>query len=217
MTMRPAPDLGPDAPVPAALAQMLTRQSNSSLGEPGPTDEQLSLILAAATTVPDHGQLVPWRLVVVRDEARDAFGDALADAGREALGGQGGAKADKLRGKAFLAPALVVLVARPRPDGKVPEWEQVASAACTGYALALAAHYLGLGAVWKSAAFLDGTALRRELVLGDHERLLGWVNIGTPRKVEPRHARPALAEVVTELDPVSRSSRAYHRHRPADS
>jgi nitroreductase len=206
MTDTPAPA----GEVPAALALLLARQSSSHLAAPGPTTDQLALILAAATTVPDHGQLAPWRLVVVRDDARNAFGDALAAAGVEAMGDDAAKKADKLRGKAFLAPALIVLIASPSPDAKVPVWEQVSSASCTGYAIALAAHYLGLGAVWKTAPFLEGTLLREMLALQEGEHVLGWVNIGTTRENdEPRHGRPELSDVVTELDPVSRTARVY--------
>ena len=60
-----------------------------------------------------------------------------------------------MRGKAFAAPCAVMLIASPRLESNVPEWEQVASASCTGYAVVLGATALGLGAVWKSAAVLD--------------------------------------------------------------
>jgi nitroreductase len=196
--------------VPEPLAALLARQSTANLVSPGPTDDQLALILASATTVPDHGQLVPWRLVVVRDEAREVFGDALAAAGREAMGDEGAKKADKLRGKAFLAPALIVLIASPSTEAKVPVWEQTSSASCTGYAIALAAHYLGLGAVWKSAPFLDGAALRTVLGLVEGEQVLGWVNVGTVREGgEPQHARPQLTDVVTEVDAALGRVRSY--------
>jgi nitroreductase len=89
-------------------------------------------------------------------------------------------------------------------------WEQVSSASCTGYAMALAAHALGYGAVWKSSNFLEGAALRDALGLREAERVLGWVNLGTgPEKAGPEHARPALADVVTELDATTRRPRAY--------
>lgn len=200
----------PTADVPAALAALLARQSTANLSAPGPTDDQLALILAAATTVPDHGQLVPWRLVVVRDKAREVFGDALAAAGVEAMGEDGAKKAEKLRGKAFLAPAFIVLIASPSPEAKVPVWEQLSSASCTGYAIALAAHYLGLGAVWKSASFLDGSVLRAVLGLVEGEQVLGWVNLGTARDGgEPQHARPELSDVVTEVDAALGRVRSY--------
>lgn len=48
------------------------------LGEPGPDATQLQRLLAAAIRVPDHGKLAPWRLLLIRGEARRQLGAALA-------------------------------------------------------------------------------------------------------------------------------------------
>jgi nitroreductase len=72
------------------------------------------------------------------------------------------------------------MIASPQLDSNVPEWEQVATASCTGYAMVLGATALGLGAVWKSAAVLDTDPVRELFGLAPHEKLLGWVNLGSP-------------------------------------
>ena len=146
-------------------------------------------MVRAAATSPDHGNLRPWRLVYVEGEARARFGDALADAGLSINPELPESLQVKLRSKAFVGPALLVIVASLRPEAKVDVWEQQATAACAGFAVVLAAEALGLGAVWKSAPFRDGPELRRLLDLGEHELLLGWVNVGqhaTGRALSPR-------------------------------
>lgn len=79
----------------------------------------------------------------------------------------------------------------------MPEWEQVASAACAGYAITLAAHALELGAVWKSAPFVDAPAVRACFELAVDEQLLGWINLGHPDPHEssrpPLDTRPDLS------------------------
>jgi nitroreductase len=162
----------------AALESLLSRRSVSSFIGSAPTTAELTAILHAAVTVPDHGGLHPWRLVVVTGDARGAFGDALADAAREHAPHLDEKKLDRVRAKAFVAPALIALVARVDTGAKVPVWEQVASAACAGYAITLAAHQLGLGAMWKSSPFVDGAQLRTTLDMGDDDQFLGWVNVG---------------------------------------
>jgi nitroreductase len=152
-----------------------------------PDGPALDRILEAATTVPDHGGLRPWRFTVVTGEGRHRFGDALV-AGLHDLKGPDvpeGAVA-KMRGKAFAAPCAVVLIASPDPGSNVPVWEQVASASCTGYAMVLAATGLGYGAVWKSAAVLDTEPVRTLFALTEDEQLLGWVNIGTAGRTSTR-------------------------------
>ena len=46
----------------------------AKLTEPGPSPEELDVILRCATRVPDHGKLTPWRIQVVQGEARGRLG-----------------------------------------------------------------------------------------------------------------------------------------------
>lgn len=191
----------PAAPPTSLVDVMLTRRSISKLVEPGPTDGELDTLLQAATTVPDHAGLQPWRFAVVRGAGRGRFGDALAAAAVEAEGGSPDTRAG-VRDKAFAAPALIAVIAAPRVDAKIPEWEQTTSAASSGYAITLAAHALGLGASWRSTAHLEGAALRELLGMAPTDRLLGWVNLGTPVEDAAPTARepPDLDALVTRLD-----------------
>ena len=62
------------------LDLLLARRSVSanSLAEPGPNAAELELILRAASRVPDHKKLVPWRFILFQGEARAEFGKVLA-------------------------------------------------------------------------------------------------------------------------------------------
>jgi nitroreductase len=167
-----------------------------------PDDRALAQILDTATTVPDHGNLRPWRFAVVTGPGKQRLADALAEGLHLTRGADlPEAQVAKMRNKAFAAPCTVVLIASPHPDSNVPVWEQVASASCTGYAVVLAAIALGFGAVWKSAAVLDTPPVRSLFGLSEEERLLGWVNIGTPDHHAKRPVVPAdLSALVTVID-----------------
>ena len=108
----------------------------------------------------------------------DAFGDALAAAAAEQRTDLDDDTRERIRSKAFVAPALIAVSAHVEPTAKVPVWEQVASATCAGYAIALAAHQLGLGAIWKSAPVHEGSAIEKALDLSPDDVFLGWVNLG---------------------------------------
>ncbi len=177
------------------LDLILNRRSDLALLEPGPDADQLDLLLRAATTVPDHKLLRPYRFVVVPEDAQERFGDALASALAADSPGADQASLDKARSKAFAAPTRIVLIASPQ-RARVPEWEQKATAACCGYAIVLAASALGLAAIWKSAGVMAGGDLDELLGLEPSEQVLGWVNVGTrasdaadlePRTVELRY------------------------------
>lgn len=190
------------------LDLVMSRRSATLLTEPGPSREQLERILLAAGTVPDHGLLRPYRFVVAEGEGRARFGDALASVAAGRRPDAPPTLFEKVRAKAFRSPALVVLVASPKP-GKIEIWEQNATAACAGYALVLAAHALGVGAVWKSVPFTKGPALTEALGLSETEEMLGWVHLGTEARPDARSGAAArapldLGAAVTVLDGTSR-------------
>jgi nitroreductase len=182
------------------LETLLTRRSESRLAEPGPSMGEVAQILRAATTVPDHGRLRPWRLVVVAGDSRGAFGDALVAVAQAADPELGKRKADKMKAKVFDAPMLIALAACVRTDTSIPKWEQVASAACMGYVITLAAHELGYGAIWKTSPFLDGAAMRTLLDLKKRDVPLGWINLGRHVKASPPRQDADLTNIVRVLD-----------------
>ena len=171
-------DAGPDRGWLSALAAPRPEPARDGVAPDLTTVER---ILGAATTVPDHGRLRPWRFAVVTGAGRERFADALVAGLHERQGPEvPEAAVTKMHGKAFAAPCAVVIIASPDPDSNVPVWEQVASASCTGYAVVLGATGLGYGAVWKSAAVLDTGPVRSLFGLAPSEQLLGWVNVGSP-------------------------------------
>ncbi len=69
--------------MPDALALLQQRHSVPSrqLGEPAPDEATLHALLEAAIRVPDHGKLVPFRLIRLQGEAKLRFGERLAAIG----------------------------------------------------------------------------------------------------------------------------------------
>lgn len=169
------------------------------LGEPGPTPEQLERLLTAAIRVPDHGKLMPWRLLLIRGEDRARLGAALAEIHVRVDPGVPPAVVQKDRDRFNFAPLIVAVIARVEPNHpKVPEQEQVLSAGYIAYNLLLGAQALGFGAqILTGWAAYDRDAARL-LGLGQNERIVAFVHIGTARETAPERIRPTLAEVVSE-------------------
>lgn len=184
----------------ARLAFLTRRTSAIRLAAPAPSTDELRSIVLAATAVPDHARLRPYRFVVVSGDARETFGTALALAAVEK---NPGAQpfADKVKMKAYFGPLLVAVIASPRPGASVPVWEQEATAACAGFGLVLAAEALGYGAVWKSAPVHEGKAITSTLQLRDDgsEKLLGWVNIGTRADTPLNRPKVDVDSLITTL------------------
>jgi nitroreductase len=189
-----------DAPVPS-IEFLNQRRSVPSrqLGAPGPDAAQLEHLLQAAIRVPDHGKLVPWRLLLIRGEARARLGTGLAAIHARNAPDIAPAALEKDRERYNSAPLIVVVIARIETDHpKIPAQEQLLSAGCVAYNLLLGAQALGFGAQWLTgwAAYdRDSAAL---LGLAANEHVVGFVHVGTARDFAPERTRPALPEVVSE-------------------
>ena len=74
----------PSADDTAGLAAALIKSRQTilpkRLGAPGPNVAELAAILQAAAHAPDHGQLTPWRFVLVPDTSRTLLADVFAEA-----------------------------------------------------------------------------------------------------------------------------------------
>ncbi len=172
------------------LDLLLHRQSASAkrLLAPGPNDAELHMIVAAALTAPDHGDLKPWRFLIIPDTSRDALADLFAAAAERDTPGSG----DKAREKSRNAPCLVAIIARITPDHKIPVAEQYASVGAAMAHMLLAANALGYGAVVLSGARTRDPDFKAGLGLDAAEDLVGFVNIGTLGEAGKPKTRPSL-------------------------
>jgi nitroreductase len=179
-------------PNPSALQALLQRLSVPSrlLGEPGPDEAQLHTLLTAAVRVPDHGKLTPWRFLRIRGDERRKLGDVLAARQLERDPEAPPAVVEKDRQRFDHAPLVLAVVGVIVPGHKVPEQEQLLSAGCSCFALLQAAQALGFGAQWLTGWAAYDPAVAARLGLAAHERIVGFIHIGTPREPAPERPRP---------------------------
>lgn len=159
-----------------SLELLTTRRSTKNLTAPAPDELQLDTILQAAGQVPDHGDLRPWRFVVIKSEAGMArFRQLLKDSvehfnfGEEAM-----QKAERVGN---MAPLVLAAVAKPQA-GK-PEWEQHLSAGCAVYAAQLAAKAQGFDNVWITGMWVNSPLLREAFACTEKEKIIALLMIGT--------------------------------------
>lgn len=162
-----------------ALDLLLGRVSVSRLCEPAPDAAQLDLLFRAAFRAPDHGQLRPWRFLVVEGEGRERLGELLAEAVRQQPDAEVKAQ-EKARKMPLRAPMLVVAIGSPRPHAKVPESEQLLTVGCAVHGMLLAAQALGLGGIWRTGPLAYDRFVAQGLGLSEQEQILGFLYLGTP-------------------------------------
>lgn len=191
------PPMFNDLSSPAAL--MATRRSGKprDMIAPGPTPEQLARILAAATRVPDHGKLAPWRFVIVPTDRRAALATLLEQAYRAERPDPGKVELEAIRQFALQAPTLVVALSAPAHASHIPIWEQELSAGAACMNLLVATHAEGLVGGWLTgwAAYSD---MVRDAFGQAGERIAGFMFLGTPGRPLDERPRPEAAAVITE-------------------
>jgi nitroreductase len=169
------------------------------LGEPGPDADQLDKLLQAAIRVPDHGKLVPWRLLLIRGDARARLGSALAAIHARKEPDIAPAALEKDRDRYSFAPLIIAVVARIELDHpKIPAQEQLLSAGCVAYNLLLGAQALGFGAQWLTGWAAYDRDAADLLGLAATEHVAGFIHVGTAKEDVPERTRPQLADVVGE-------------------
>lgn len=179
----------------AALDLLLSRHSPWPLTGPVPEADDLKLVFDAAMRAPDHGQLRPWRFVTIRGDARVALGDIYAQAARERDPGSDG---ERFRIKAMAAPLIIAVVVHPTVPHKVPAGEQELSVAAAAMNMLNALHMLGYGGFWATGPNSYDRRVCKALGVGDAERLVGFLYVGTPKDPSRPPVRMASEPFVTE-------------------
>ena len=169
------------------------------LAEPGPDATQLRQLLEAAIRVPDHGRLLPYRLLLLRGGARARLGEALARIHAQKESGLPESVLEKDRSRFTRAPLVVIVIARiDEAHRKIPAQEQLLSAGCVAYNLLLGAQALGFGAQWLTGWPAYDAQAATLLGLAPGERVIAFVHIGSVSQPAPERPRPALADLVSE-------------------
>ena len=201
-----------------ALIHSRQNVSPRRLDEPGPSAQQLQDILGTAAAAPDHGQLLPWRFVVVpkarRERLAEVFGRALVARDPNATPAQ----IENAREKAHRAPFLMLAIARltdrdapadsaPARGAQHPESteaavndaERLVSFGCAIQNIVLSAHATGFGTGLTSGQALASPLLRALFGLRENEQAVCCINIGTVTQHKPVRLRPVLSDYVSEL------------------
>lgn len=181
-------------------ALTLLKERSSTLprfmSEPGPSDADLAEMFEAATRVPDHGMVRPWRFVVLRGDDRKKMGEVFADAlkARKPDAAEESVQAELNR--AMRSPVVVAVLARTKENPKVPRVEQVVSAGQAALAIHLAGQAKGFGSVMLTGDNAHDPKVRAFFGLKGDDEIVAFLYMGTPKGPVPGKTRPNPAEFV---------------------
>lgn len=158
---------------------------------PGPDPAELQIILDAASHAPDHGEILPWRFILIPTESRAALSEAFSKSliERDPLATM--EQLEQAREKAIRAPLLLLLtVDKSRGDAEVDLLERVVSAGCAVQNMLLAATALGFGSALTSGKALKTKCIREFFQLTQDEYAICFLSFGCAEKAKQPRIRP---------------------------
>lgn len=159
--------------------------------------EDIEAILESANCAPTHKRTEPWRFKVFESaEARHELGEYLANAYRAASTPENFSpeKYAKTLENTTIAGCVIAICVQYDPDGRLPQWEELAATAMAVQNMWLTAHARGIGAYWSS----PGSILKANdfLQLNQHEACLGLFYMGHHNLPEMPAIRKPIADKV---------------------
>lgn len=172
---------------------LLNRSSEPRLESPAPDPATLDRAFACAARAPDHALLRPWRYLVIEGEGLEMLGELFAST---CANNSDEKEIEKLRRAPVRAPMVIVGIASPRTHPKVPEVEQLMSAAAGMSFIELALQDAGYGVMWRTGGVAYHSSVHAGLGLEEHEQIVGFLYTGTVSASKPAVPRPAVDEFV---------------------
>jgi nitroreductase len=187
---------GGDGTAAALMSAIRERRSVGSVSREPVDRETVEQLIEAAVWAPNHHLTCPWRFIVLAGDARAEVGAAHARAvARQRPDADAGALA-KEAAKIERAPVVIACVV-VASDDPVQAREDRDSVAAAVQNLLLLAHARGLGAIWRTGAFVDEREVREALGLSSGDEVVAFVYLGHPAGPSPLVQDRAGAKEVT--------------------
>ena len=185
------------------LAQMCARThvAPKRLVAPGPTAEELNLIFTAAAQAPDHGNIQPWRFIVVPQEKRAALGQAFLQALQERDANASETELNVAFEKAFRAPCLILAVVNQgATEPEIPKHERHIALGCAIQNMLLMAQALSIGSGITSGQAMNSFFVREVFQLTNTEQAICYLTFGQVTVYKSRRKRANASEIVSIME-----------------
>ena len=166
-----------------------TRHSVKKVGRDPLPRTTIERLLDAAVQAPNHHHVRPWRFVVLSGAARNRLGEVMAASQNERRPDLPPETFDKTRGLPLRAPVLIAVGVDKPAASNVIEIENLSAASAACQNILLAAHALGLGAMWRTGEWARDPHVKQFLGFQPDQYIAAFLYIGEPElppEVTPR-------------------------------
>lgn len=163
-----------------------TRRSTKIFKDNEPiSKETVEQLLQAAIMAPNHHHTEPWKFFVLQGDGRLPLSRVLGEWAKtrvdDPASEAGQKRIKKLSAKPLIAPTAIVVALSPKAgNDKAIYIEDVSAVSAAVQNILLAAHGLGLGAIWKSGPAYYAEPVKKYFNLTEEEEILGVIFVGEP-------------------------------------
>jgi nitroreductase len=151
-------------------------------------------LLDAGNCAPNHYKVRPWRFVVLTGDGRSKLGDVMAVSQRDRQPDLPPEGLDKTRSLPLRAPVVIAVGVDKPTEAKIQELENYAAVSAACQNILLAAHALGLGAIWRTGEWARDSKVKEFLGFAADQHIVGFLYIGYPESVGEYPPRPSFED-----------------------
>src|SRR5574340_473593 len=159
-----------------------------------PERELIEKLLAAGVQAPNHHHVRPWRFVVLRGKARERLGEVMAASQAARVPQLPPEKFDKTRALPLRAPVLIAVGVDKPNAPTIIETENLSAASAACMNILLAAHGLGLGAMWRTGEWASDVKVKEFLGFAPDQYIAGFLYIVYPEADQEFPPRPGFED-----------------------
>lgn len=171
-----------------------TRQTQGKVKPDALPRETVEKLLSAAVQAPNHYKVRPWRFVVLTGEGRNRLGDVMAASQMDRQPDLPQEAFDKTRSLPLRAPVVIAVGVDKPHEEKVIEIENVSAASAACMNILLAAHGLGLGAIWRTGEWARDPKVKEFLGFEPDQHVVGFIYVGYPQFTPEPCKRPSFED-----------------------
>ncbi|NWF65350.1 MAG: nitroreductase [Chloroflexi bacterium] len=162
--------------------------------------ETIEKLLSAAVQAPNHHKVRPWRFVVLTGNGRMKLGDVMAASFADRNPGAPADGLDKTRALPLRAPVVIAVGADKPSEARIIEEENIAAASAACQNILLAAHALGLGAIWRTGEWARDVKVKEFLGFAADQHIVGFIYVGYPESSPEPYTRVGFEDRVTWVE-----------------
>lgn len=157
-------------------------------------------LLDAGNYAPNHYKVRPWRFVVVTGNARNKLGDVMAASQQERIPETLAEGLDKTRALPLRAPVIIAVGVDKPAEPKVLELENYSAVSAACQNILLAAHALGLGAIWRTGDWSRDSKVKQFLGFETDQHIAGLIYVGYPEFLNEPAPKPSYEDRTTWME-----------------